>query len=679
MRYHTCTSTSAGVGFVLNGPGNLVFVDLDRCVRDGKLAPWALDLLERFATYAEYSPSGTGVHLIARGAWKGTRHKRGDYPEIGSAVEVYDRDRYFTVTGHAVWDELHEVANCEVALASLAGTAFTPAQSPTTGCHATEPPPLDDQALLELARRSKNGAEFDRLYRGAWEGCYSSHSEADLALCSQLAFYAGPNGAAQVDRMFRHSGLMRATKWERESYGPRTVAKALEGRAEFYSRPCKARSEAAAIREDAVVSVANQVPIGPPDDAYPGWPAHASDDAFYGPAGDLVRTLEPHTEGNSTAILAQFLVAFGNAVGHGPHFRAESDRHAINLYAVMVGSTSKGRKGSSWGHVKRVVGAADDGWAATCIRQGLSSGEGLIWAVRDPVRLNKQGAEGEADPGVTDKRLLALEQEFSSTLRVLERDGNTLSPVLREAWDGGALGSLTKNSPARASDAHISIIAHITQPELRRYLTETEMGNGFANRFLWFCVGRSKCLPEGGNVSDGDLFPLNERIGRALGHARTVGLMERDHAARELWIEVYPALSEGRPGLLGAVTSRAEAQVMRLACIYALLDLSQMIRHEHLRAALALWRYSELSCSYIFGGALGDRIADEIMAELLGRPQGMTRTEIRDHFGRHKRSGQLDGALAALASAGLAFSRPEGTAGRSVERWYAPGGGHRDA
>jgi hypothetical protein len=275
--------------------------------------------------------------------------------------------------------------------------------------------------------------------------------------------------------------------------------------------------------------------------------------------------------------------------------------------------------------------------------------------------------------------LLALEEEFSSTLRVLERDGNTLSPVLREAWDGGALGSLTKNSPARASDAHISIVAHITQSELRRYLTETEMGNGFGNRFLWFCARRSKCLPEGGHVGDGDLFPLNEQIGRALGHARTVGLMERDDDARELWIEVYPALSEGRPGLLGAMTSRAEAQVMRLACIYALLDLSSAIRYEHLRAALALWRYSELSCRYIFGDALGNRLADEIMAELRARPQGMTRTEIRDHFRRHKRSEQLDAALGALAGAGLAVSRPERTEGRSVERWYASGGGRRDA
>jgi hypothetical protein len=86
------------------------------------------------------------------------------------------------------------------------------------------------------------------------------------------------------------------------------------------------------------------------------------------------------------------------------------------------------------------------------------------------------------DHGVSDKRLMVLEAEFASSLRVLGRDGNTLTAIIRQAWDPGDLRGLTKNSPAEATGAHISIIAHITRDELPRYLDSTESGNGFGNR-----------------------------------------------------------------------------------------------------------------------------------------------------------------------------------------------------
>ena len=88
--------------------------------------------------------------------------------------------------------------------------------------------------------------------------------------------------------------------------------------------------------------------------------------------------------------------------------------------------------------------------------------------------------------------------EFANVLKVVTREGNTLSPVIRSAWDDGNLRTMTKNSPARATDAHISIIGHITREEYRRELTETESANGFANRYCIVAVERSKCLPEGG-------------------------------------------------------------------------------------------------------------------------------------------------------------------------------------
>ena len=151
--------------------------------------------------------------------------------------------------------------------------------------------------------------------------------------------------------------------------------------------------------------------------------------------------------------------------------------------------------------------------------------------------------------------------------------------------------------------------------------------------------------------------------------------MSRDHEARATWADVYPELSEGKPGLLGAVTSRAEAQVLRLSMIYALLDRSPVIRREHLLAALALWEYAEASAKFIFGDSLGDPLADELLRALRCNPAGLTRTEIRDLFGRNKDATYIDRALTLLVELGLARWQPESTGGRPAERWRAVRGG----
>lgn len=415
------------------------------------------------------------------------------------------------------------------------------------------------------------------------------------------------------------------------------------------------------------------------------WPDPPNEAALRGLAGDAVRLIEPHSEADPVAILGQFLVCFGNAIGRSAHFLAEADRHYTNLDMCLVGATAKGRKGTSAGRVLRMFESVDPTWKNERVQCGLSSGEGLIWAVRDPTFKREPIRQGrgknaevvgyqdvEVDAGVSDKRLLALESEFASVLKVMSRERNTLSAIIRQAWDTGNLRTLTKNSPAVATGAHISIVGHITRDELRREITETDMANGFANRFLWFCVKRSKCLPDGGHLHDEDFGPLIRRLSDAVDFAANVDRMVRDVDAGEIWHAVYPSLSDGRPGLLGAVTSRAEAQVMRLAMIYALLDSSSVIRGDHLESALALWDYCEASASYIFGSALGDPTADAILKALHASPEGLSRTAIRDLFGKHKSAADIDRALILLREHSLVLDPiKEKTDGRPVEVWRA--------
>jgi hypothetical protein len=403
--------------------------------------------------------------------------------------------------------------------------------------------------------------------------------------------------------------------------------------------------------------------------------------ALRGVIGDLVRAIEPHSEADVVALLIQGLLAFGSTLNRAAYFSAEADRHRMNLNAVLVGETAKGRKGTSWGYVRRVFAAVDPDWVSTRVLNGLSSGEGLIWAVRDeitkeePIR-EKGRPTGEyqtvvVDRGITDKRLLVLESEFASTLRVMGRDGNTLSAVIRQAWDSGDLRTMTKNCPAQATGAHISLIGHITKDELCRLIEATEASNGFCNRFLWLCVKRSKALPEGGHFDETTLAPLIHRLHEAVRFGRGTGELKRDEGARAIWLAVYPDLSEGKPGLLGAVISRAEAQVMRLACLYAIQDMSYVVGAEHLTAALAVWEYCEASARYIFGQRLGDPIADELLSALHKHLHGMTRTEIRDWFGRNRKAHEIDRGLTLLAKQGLARKEECQSGGRPIERWFA--------
>jgi len=381
------------------------------------------------------------------------------------------------------------------------------------------------------------------------------------------------------------------------------------------------------------------------------WPTLRGE-ALYGLAGDIVRRIEPHTESDPAALLLQTLTAFGAAAGRHSYYQVEDDRHYPHLYICAVGVSGRARKGTSWGRVLAMFAGAEPTWAERCIAGGLSSGEGVIASVRD-------------DGGDDDKRRLIVETELSQALAVIRREGNTLSAILRNAWDRGSIRTLTK-TPLRATGAHISIIGHITTHELLRHLTDTEATNGFANRFLWACVRRSKSLPFGGGAVD--VSGIHHQLRQALDLARRDSAIPMSAGARALWPAMYERLTAPRAGLLGAVTSRAEAQTCRLALIYALLDGSREIRPEHLTAAAAVWDYCDASAQYIFGQRLGDPIADRILTELQSHPAGLSRTDLRNLFARHK-SAEIDHALQALLAAGVARPIAQPTAGRSAEIW----------
>lgn len=385
------------------------------------------------------------------------------------------------------------------------------------------------------------------------------------------------------------------------------------------------------------------------------WPAPPDDAAYHGLAGRIVRKIEPQTESDPVAILIQLMVMFGNAIDRTAYYQVESSRHYTNEFAVLVGETSGGRKGTSADWVKSIMSRVDGTWAKTRVIGGLSSGEGVISSVRDetwqdqPIREKGRVIDYQkvkTDAGVSDKRVLFEESEFGGVLRALEREGNKLSAILRQMWDRDFLSTATK-VPLSATGTHGSIIGHITFGELKTLLTEMESVNGFANRFIWVAVRRSKFLPFGGK--DVDLNVEVADLHKAIEFAKLTHRVEMDVSARELWTKNYARLTVPHPGILGQVTSRAAPHVMRLALIYALLDCQGRISPSHLQAALSLWDASSRCAAHIFGDSLGNIDAEKILKALKDHPDGLTRTEISEIvFKRNTSMTKIKAALGLL-------------------------------
>jgi hypothetical protein len=388
-------------------------------------------------------------------------------------------------------------------------------------------------------------------------------------------------------------------------------------------------------------------------------------DCFYGLAGEIVDVIEPHTEADPLGLLLTVFVMFGNLIGRKTYFEADGSKHYTNLFAVLVGSTTAG-KGTSFAQIRRLFEMVDLDWSKTRIQSGLSSGEGLIYAVR-----NKVEGEDDDEGGNDDKRLLVVESEFASVLSMNRREGNTLSPVIRNLWDDGSAQTLTKNNPTSTNDAQISIIGHITPDELKHCLGRTEISNGFANRFLWLYVKRSKSLPDDSKVSDEVIDSLVLKLREAIEFSQNIEEMKRDESAQNVWRENYEYLTREKRGAFGNATTRARPQVVRLSIIYALLDKSNVIKAEHLKAALDLWRHCENSAKAIFGDSTTDKLSNEILEFLRDNPKGLTKTEIHNLKKNNISAIVLDRTLKSLKESYLINFVKKEREGKSIEVWYA--------
>jgi hypothetical protein len=310
--------------------------------------------------------------------------------------------------------------------------------------------------------------------------------------------------------------------------------------------------------------------------------------ALYGLAGKIIQAVSPYTEAHPAAMLVQLLAYFGAVVGTGPHIVIGNRQHAARLYPLIVGKTSDGAKGTSYEVVRALFTGAESRGGRDPIRRvsGLSSGEGLIEAIRDG-----NGSDPDAkgfDEGVPDKRLLVVEQEFTSMLAVMKREGSILPRVVREAWDGEVLRTM-KRSPMVATGAHIVIVGHVTPGEFRLRLKDVaQLVGGTLNRFPVVASRRTKLLSDGGNIPPEMLEEYGTALADAVAGSASFTALQRTPEADELWRQCYAGLRRARPdGPVAQILARCAPQVLRFALAYAL---STALRPSGTTTSVPRWR-----------------------------------------------------------------------------------------
>jgi hypothetical protein len=411
-----------------------------------------------------------------------------------------------------------------------------------------------------------------------------------------------------------------------------------------------------------------------------GWPIPMNSHAFIGIAGEVVCLEEPVSEADPNAMLVALLTMLGSIIGRGAYFTAERDRHHTNLFALIVGDSSNGRKGVTSGRAYDFVKRVDFSIISRT-HNGIASGEALVHVLRDPVSGIDGKGKAFTDQGISDKRILVYQGEFGQTLRILASPTSTLSPMVRDGWDSKPLGISAKHSKDKCMDPHISWLGNITVEELTFRLSAEDQFNGFANRFLYVCSHRSKLLPSPPMGNETRLQELARITAGKIEASFQYGEIVFTPDAAALWARMYEPLETRPGGIVGAMTSRAVPQVRRIAMIYAILDGSRFIDVPHLQAALEVWRYCMESAKYIFGRELRQNILqpsrveanqEKLLSFLASRSDGAAMADIYKLFHNKKKVTDIRAMLNALRDEGTAWAETRQSDGpRPAETWFA--------
>ncbi|MDG4868648.1 DUF3987 domain-containing protein [Guyparkeria sp. 1SP6A2] len=420
----------------------------------------------------------------------------------------------------------------------------------------------------------------------------------------------------------------------------------------------------------------NQHHLIPEEPDYVAAPPQAKDAMYYGLVGEISQVATRGSEVNRVASAANVIALLSAAAGPHHYLQIGDVRHPLSFFLMHVGRSSIAGKGEAMALPDRIRDAVNRMMQSTgvsseednvtvpflggCHSGGLSTGEGIARLVHDGI------ATKELDEApIWDKRLLISEAELARVMEAIKRQGSTLSPILRDLWDGGSISPATKQAPISATDPHISIRAAITPDELKKYMRGPSATNGLINRFLIYFAERVRDVPFPQRTDPDEIDRLAVKVrdvvkfmlGTYPSEKHKVAITMNSEA-EQIYSAAYPEL-RGRVGSTEVVNSLLERRApmtCRLAALFALTDLQTIITADHMQAALAWSDYHRNSVEYLFSGDEEDRKKAEKQADMenkilhfLGQQtEWVTRTEITRALNNHSRGPELTAALDSL-------------------------------
>lgn len=616
---HAGSDKTSGIGFCFTEADPFVGIDLDDCL---PLAGDGLRILERFRTYAEVSPSGTGVKLIGLGSLPGGARNRTKDVEGFGQIEVYDRDRFFTITGNMFG--LCGVIN-DVPMAWLVGEFLAVEEAPVTLRTVEGASSLlerasgfeaEDDQLIEYLRTDPR---YDMLWEGDTSDYGDDHSAADLALLEKIAWLAGPV-PERIERIFSQSALAGRSKWDRPDYRERSIAKALEGKTDFYNGTGHAIEAALDagdlptqqdIANEHAARIERDIILGPPSDDLPSFPIPET-----GIIRDVVDLIGPMVETPDSTLALGTLVMLSAVAGWERPFASGTSEEPCTLYVVITGPSAKGRKTTGLRNVENVFREAFTDEELRLESAGHISGRGLIelavggvdvfytkepkiTAVTEEERMEQQEALAAWHAARNDKlnnppAVVLLWDEFAKLLSVdgdWQRDTRGELLAMYNGRHRGIRTSGKEGLKMPAGKVQMALLGTMTTDDLKRGLNSAQASDGLMGRIIFTPDGERK-PPMAFPAKRG---PEYELAAQAIA-AKLLRFRERCRrggdvtdqwttAARELHQQWYADHYHDEDSLQSILFGRAQAIAKKIACLLAMAEDLDFVDVDHVEVA----------------------------------------------------------------------------------------------
>ncbi|MFC7719709.1 DUF3987 domain-containing protein [Nonomuraea recticatena] len=399
---------------------------------------------------------------------------------------------------------------------------------------------------------------------------------------------------------------------------------------------------------------------------------------YRGIIGDAVRLIDPHTEADPAAVFASGLTYFSQAVGPRPYVKQGGLKHPLILWALIVGNSSKGKKGESRRSIHSLFRQAFEEYFedddSPFMMDGIpQSGATLVRTLAEQQEIaTEELCVWDRPDGFP---VLAFDEEWATVMQATKKD-KPLATYLRKLWEGKnkishRISQNGKTVRATIDKPHMCILGHITPEEMRLTLGQADIAGGTINRFLCFASEKSKKLPFGGGLDEKEQAKFALRLRRFIERGQRVAAVEMTAEAAKYWVQLYDELDammeQGQE--MEKWIGRAHPQVLRIAGLYALTTHEGVdppkVTVDNFKSAMALLRYSIESVKYAMGDIGGNKrgqIAAKILDLLSEGP--INSADLNKGLGGRTPKTVIRAAMVELRGRAFVYNNPKPSGGR---------------